>query len=393
MAHVKFEQIQEKNNDTYGHTPIQKAFEQGDVYGINFDKNRQLRSHIRLGIIGVGGVAQSKYFPAIARLRMIWEPIEVVAFAELREDQAKKVQAFYGGIWYSDYRIMLREAKLDGIIITSPDNLHVEQTLACLDAGIPVLVEKPIARSLNDARRMCQKAQDKSLILMTVANKRYSPPYYRAKKMISYGTVCNPAMFIGKFNLGYDYIDLFESGTIHLFDITRYLMGDVRSVRCIGINQYKKNKYNYPIDNAIITFEFSSGSIGMIYTSSSALNLKPWERVEVYGNHAWLDINDQYQLTLYDTETGPAKSWSPVQPNTLFFDEEFGGFMGIIENFAQAIRGVEQSLVSGWDGYKAYELLTASIISLLNGGQIINLPLNPELADQQVKNWLSQNLF
>ena len=51
---------------------------------------------------------------------------------------------------------------------------------------------------------------------MAVANKRYSPPYKRAKQVVKNGAVQNPALFVGKFNLGYPYVDLFESGTIHL---------------------------------------------------------------------------------------------------------------------------------------------------------------------------------
>jgi predicted dehydrogenase len=340
--------------DTYGHTPVEKAFGQGDVYGIGYDEARASRRKIRLGVIGAGGVAQSKYFPAVARLRMIWEPIEIAAFAEPRQDHARKVQGIYGGRVYADYLKMLAQEELDGVIVLGPDDLHAEHTLASLETGRNVLVEKPIARSLADAERMCRRADEKRLTLMTVATKRYSPPYRRAKRFIVEGPVNNPALFVGKFNLGYEYVDLFESGTIHLFDLARYLMGDVAAVSAVGVNKYGKNRRKYPVDNAVATFEFASGSVGSLYTSSSALSLKPWERVEVYGDHAWLSVEDQHELILYDGEQAPAKSWKPVVPNTLLFDEEFGGFMGIVENFSQAVRGADQPVVTGWDGYRAY---------------------------------------
>jgi predicted dehydrogenase len=195
-------------------------------------------------------------------------------------------------------------------------------------------------------------------------------------------------MYMGKFNLGYDYVDLFEAGTIHIFDMTRYLMGDVRQVRCIGTNRYKRSRRNYPIDNAISTFGFSSGAVGVVYTSATALSFKPWEKVEVYGDHAWLEVDDQYKLTIYDDEKGPSKYWTPVFPNTLIFDEEFGGFMGLIENFIQAIRGVEKPLVTGWDGYKAYELAVASELSLARNSEEVTIPLQPESADQETSAWL-----
>jgi predicted dehydrogenase len=195
-------------------------------------------------------------------------------------------------------------------------------------------------------------------------------------------------MFVGKFNLGYPYVDLFESGTIHLFDITRYLMGDVATVRCVGLDAYHQNKRKFPVDNAVAQFQFTSGGVGALYSSSSALSFKPWERVEVYGDYAWLDVDDQYKLTLHDSEMGGSKYWTPIVPNTLMFDEEFGGFMGLIENFLQVIRKEEQPLVTGWDGFRALEILSASELSLARDGAIISLPLDEGSAEKENLNWL-----
>lgn len=376
--------------NTYGHTPLKKAFEQGDVYGIGYDEERASRQKVRLALIGVGGVAQSKYLPAIARLRMIWEPVEVVAFAEPRTEQASKVRGVYGGRWYSDYRTMLAEEEIDGVLVVGPDDWHYEHTMASLEAHCHVLVEKPIARSLVAAEAMCRRADEEGRMLMSVANKRYSPPYRRARQLISEGPVAQPALFAGKFNLGYDYVDLLESGTIHLSDLVRYLMGDVKVLNALAVNRYQRSKQGYPLDNAVATFEFSSGAVGTIYTSASALSLKPWERVEVYGDHAWLAVEDQYTLTLYDSEEGPAHSWTAAMPNTLFFDEEFGGYMGVVENFLQAIRGQEAPLVTGWDGYRAYELNAACHLALSGQGPV-NLPLDPATVDSKVTEWLARS--
>lgn len=113
-----------------------------------------------------------------------------------------------------------------------------------------------------------------------------------------------------------------------------------------------------------------------------------WDRKwQVYADKAWLAVEDQYELRLYDSEQGPAKLWKPVMPNTLLFDEEFGGFMGLIENFLQVIRGDEQPLVTGWDGHKAYELNAASHLSMARG-EPVGLPLEPESADMECSRWL-----
>ena len=373
--------------DTYGHTPVKKAFELMDVYGVGFDEERAARSKVRLLIIGMGGVAQSKYLPAISRLRVIWEPVELVAFAEPREDQGEKIQQISGARWYRDYRKMLAEEDAHGVLILSPDDTHAEHTIASLEAGRHVVVEKPISRSLADAEKMCRLADEKALTLMTVATMRYSAPYRRAKSLIANGPVSNPALYVGKFNLGYDYVDLLESGTIHLFDLTRYFMGDLSTVKAIGINKYQRNRRKYPFDNLVASFEFESGAVGALYSSSSALSFKPWVRVEVYGDRAWLSVEDQYELVLHDSEEGPTKLWRPVIPNTLLFDEEFGGFMGVVENFLQAIRGIEKPLVTGWDGYRALELSVACHLSL-SRRDAVRLPLDPLSADKELLSWL-----
>lgn len=375
--------------DTYGHTSAVKAFEMADVYGIGFDEERAARRPLKLGFIGAGGVTQSKHLPAIWRLRTTWEPVQVPAVVTLNEVDGEKISELYGCRWYADYQEMLAEEQLDGVIVATPDEFHYEHTMACLERGLHVLVEKPIARSLVHAEQMCYLASQKGLVFFTVANKRYSPPYHKAKKFITEGPVSDPALFVGKFNLGYDYVWLMEQGTIHLFDITRYLMGNVNSVYALAVNMYNRNLAGYPFDNFTIALKFASGAVGTIYTSATSLSFKPWERVEVYGNKRWLAVEDQYELILYDEEEGPAKHWRPVIPNTLLFDEEFGGFVGMIDNFLQAIRGVEKPVATGWDGYRAYELTVAAHLSVLHN-ETIQLPLDPALADHEVQSWLKK---
>lgn len=356
--------------DTYAHTPLDKMFRQADVYGVGYDPQRAEKRPIRLAIIGCGGVAQSKHIPAIMRLRTIWEPVVLAAVCMRNEQQGRKVAETYRTHWYSNYIEMLDTEKPDGVLVLSPDNLHYEHAMACLSRGIHVMVEKPITRDLDKARELCEYAQRQGLILMTVSNKRYSPPYYRAKQ---HG-IEDPAMFVGKFNLGYDYVDILEGGTIHLFDLVRYFMGDVKALTAIGTRHYDFNRTGYEFDNACIQLEFVSGAVGAVYTSSAALSLKPWERVEIYGKNRWLAVEDQRTLLLYDDETGPTKLYEPVFPNTLIFDEEFGGFMGLIENFCECIRGNATPLVTGWDGMKAYELVVATHRSIREHRRI-ELPL------------------
>jgi len=76
-----------------------------------------------------------------------------------------------------------------------------------------------------------------------------------------------------------------------------------------------------------------------------------------------------------------------VIPNTLMFDEEFAGFMGLMENFLQVIRRQEAPLVTGWDGYRAYELNVATLLSL-HRQEPVSLPLDAAQADSERASFL-----
>lgn len=352
--------------DTYGHTPLERMVAGRDVYGIGYDVERARRAPVRLGIAGAGGVAQSKHLPAIARLRTLWEPVVVAAIAEPDVRQGQKVAALHACHHYTGLTEMLAAEELDGVLVLSPDSLHVEHGLTCIDAGVPVLVEKPLAPTLADARRLCEDADRHGILLMVVANKRYAPPYRRAQHLIAAGAIGTPHLLAGKFTLGYDYVDLLLDGSIHLFDMALYLLGPVASLYAA--------RAQAGAETIALTLTFDSGAVGALHTTASALSLKPWERVEVYGDGKWLAVEDQWELAIYDDEAGPTKSWRPALPNTLLFDEEFGGYMGQIEGFLQAIRGQETPRVTGWDGYRACELVAATHRSLETGGPV-TLPL------------------
>jgi predicted dehydrogenase len=125
--------------------------------------------------------------------------------------------------------------------------------------------------------------------------------------------------------------------------------------------------------NVVVTLEFTSGAVGGVVTSAAALSLHPWERVEIYGENAWLQVDDQSTLTLHAAEYEPAHVWSPVVPNTLLSAEEWGGYVGMLEAFLAAARG-ETTGFAPTDGYRALELVTATRLSLTRG-EPIDLPL------------------
>jgi predicted dehydrogenase len=379
----------DRYDSTFAHTPLHQMFDREDVYGIAPDDERSTRSPIRLGIIGAGGVTQAKYLPAVTHLRTLWEPIEVVAIADPDRSQGRKLQAIYGLRWYENHDEMLATEDLDGVLVASPDALHAAHATAALERGVPVLVEKPFSTSLTDAGRLCDRAAEPGVKLLAVANLRFNPAHRRARELIVRGDVPEAGLFVAKMTIGYPYVDLLEDATVHLFDLARFYMGDVISVTAKSART--PGWHGYPFAHGGVMLGFASGAVGMLATSSRALSLKPWQRVEVFGAGVWLAVDDLYELTVYDDEVGPTKSWRPVPTNTLLFDEELGGYTGMIQHFVDVIRHDAEPLVTGLDGYRSYELVAAAHIALASGREV-PLPLDPAVADHDMARILGRSI-
>jgi predicted dehydrogenase len=188
-------------------------------------------------------------------------------------------------------------------------------------------------------------------------------PWRRAERSAS---LKGPAtLFSGKFTLGYPYVNLLEGGAVHLLDLMVWLMGPVSRLHARGVHDGDGR-----LLSAVISASFASGAIGSLVTSAAGLSFKLWERVEVFGCNAFLLIDDQFETTLFDDETGPAKSWRPSVPNTLMFDEEFGGYVGQLENVLDAVRGLAPLGSSGFDGAAAVGLIEATRRSIEAGAEI-----------------------
>jgi predicted dehydrogenase len=375
--------------DVYGHTPLDKMFAGADVYGVGFDHDRADRRPLRLAMIGAGGVAQSKWLPALARLRTLWDPVELVGVADPAQDQGRKVERVHGCRWYSDHRQLLSEETPDAVVIASPDRLHAAHARDALNAGVAAPVEKPFCTSLAEASELSGLSAATGVTLMPVANLRFSPPFRRARQFVaSLEAFSAERVLLGKMHLGYDYVDLLEGATVHLFDLTRFLLGDVVEVRARGLGR-PEGAHRYPCRQAVISLDFGASGAAQLFTSTSALSLKPWLRVEVHGQGTWLVVDDVFELVLYDSETGPAKAWKPVLANTLLFDEEFGGYLPQLEHFLQVVRRQEEPTVVPTDGYRAVELITATHLAMASGNAI-PLPLDPNQADDELASLRSQ---
>ena len=124
----------------------------------------------RLGLIGVGAIAQVNHLPAIARLK----EVELVAVCDDDAEKSRALaQRYKVPHAFSDYERLLRLKDLDAVIIATPNHLHAPMTLAALDYGKHVLCEKPPARTAAETEMMAEAAKRSGKTLMYAMNKRF----------------------------------------------------------------------------------------------------------------------------------------------------------------------------------------------------------------------------
>jgi predicted dehydrogenase len=347
----------------YGHTAYAKAFTAGDVYGVGPDAERARKRPLAIAIAGCGGVAQAKWLPAIRFLQTRSEPVAIAGVFDIDAAAREKVSALSGARAFASLDALLAGVRPDLVLVLTSDDAHVHTARTAIAAGVPAMVEKPLARSLEEAHDLCRVAEARGVLLASVANKRFSPPYAMAQALVAEGRLKSPpTVFSGKFTLGYPYVDILEAGTIHLLDLAVWFMGPAASVTALGRFGAERR-----LESAVANITFASGAIGTIMTSSVAMSFKPWERVEIIGRNAMLVVEDQLELTLHDEETGPSQSWRPAIPNTLLFDESFGGYAGLLENVLDAVRGLAPLSATGRDGAAAVALVEAIHRSIASG--------------------------
>ena len=339
----------------FGHTPYDAAFTRGDVYGVAPDKNRSDKLPLSVAIAGAGGVAQAKWIPAIHYLRMKGEPVTLAGIADPCAEAAAKAASLAHAEPFAETASMLDTMQPDLLLVLATDQAHVPVASEAIERGVACLIEKPLAPGYDQAAALVRRAAAAGSLLAVVANKRFSPPYAMAKALVDGGALKSaPTVFTGKFTLGYPYVDLLDGGTVHLLALVQWFMGPVAKLHARGIRRNDGR-----LLSAVISFSFASGAIGTLTTSAGAMSFKPWERVEIVGRNAFLVVDDQIETTLYDEETGPAKSWRPAVPNTLLFDEAFGGYAGLLENVLDAGRGLAHLAVPASQGAAAVGLIEA----------------------------------
>jgi len=139
------------------------------------------------GIIGTGGIAK-----AFANDLQYLEGHQVKAVASRTKENATNFSLKYNKcIAYDNYEAFVQDPSLDGIYVATPNHLHLEHTLLALNAGKPVLCEKPFAMNSYEVQLMVDTARRKNVLLVEAMWARFLPHMIHVKKIVESGILGN----------------------------------------------------------------------------------------------------------------------------------------------------------------------------------------------------------
>jgi predicted dehydrogenase len=202
---------------------------------------------LRVGAIGTGAISQQQHLPSWQELEAEGR-VELVAVCDVVEQRAEESKETFGARKaYTDYTDMLAREDLDIVDICTQNRLHHATTMAALEAGAHVLVEKPIAMNTAEAEEMVETARKKGLTLMVAQHLRFAPEHEKMKAVIDRGDLgaiyTGNAVWVrrrgipgwGRFHvksesLGGPLIDI----GVHMMDLCAWYMGNPRPVAASG---------------------------------------------------------------------------------------------------------------------------------------------------------------
>jgi predicted dehydrogenase len=149
-------------------------------------ERRMSGKKLRIGIIGMGWYAAADHVPNFRATGRA----EIVAAAR-RDPQrlALALRELSIPQGFTDWREMLEKTKLDAVVVSTPHNYHVEPTLAALERGLHVLLEKPLATSIPDARTILRAAEQSDRVVMMGVNRRGDPSWQSAQRALASGQI------------------------------------------------------------------------------------------------------------------------------------------------------------------------------------------------------------
>jgi len=312
---------------------------------------------LRFGMVGAGRIAQT-YAQAFKTV----EHAQLVAVSDVRLDAATSLASGLNCQSFDSYQRMGVEAELDAVIVCSPPVTHAEIGCFFLERKVNVLCEKPLSIDSNSARLMLSTARSNGVKLTMASKFRYVDDVIRAKSVVASGLIGDVIHFENTFAAHVDMSNrwnsvpgisgggvLIDNGT-HSVDLMRYFLGPIAEVYVVDGKRIQGLPVDETVHMVVRTTTGVTGSVDLSWTIN-----KDASYISIYGSRGTISLG--WNEAKYREETKPwvvfGKGYDKIQ-----------AFRSQIDNFAQAVRGEQQLLITAEDALASVSVIESAYRSL-----------------------------
>lgn len=347
---------------------------------------------LRIGIIGTGGIADAHISGYLA----FGGECEIVALADVLPGKAGSKAAAFGlsdAVGYDDPLQMIAEAGLDLVSIATPPSTHAALSIAALDAGVHVLVEKPMAPSLEECDAVLAAQQRSGKLLSVVAQNRFRDDLATLKSVVDSGLLgsISHVRVDSAWWRGLPYYDLWWRGTwekegggctlnhaIHHIDLLLWLLGRPTEIAAMLANAQHPNSEVEDLSVAVLRYER-----GLAQLTSSVVHHGEEQEIVIQGEHArvsqpWKVVAERSGAAGFPDKERDLDKQAAIQAVVDAREPlTHTGHAGQIGDVLAAIRDGRAPVADGRDGRNAIEVVTAIYKAGIEH-QLVSLPLTAE---------------
>lgn len=336
---------------------------------------------LRFALIGCGRIAQ-KHIDAIAKL----ESAELVAVADTNDKRASQIGKQCDVPFYKNYLEMLNDESIDVVNILTPSGLHAKNVLDIASFKKHIVVEKPMALTLNDADAMIKACDENGVKLFVVKQNRYNLPVLKLAEAVKAGRFGKPVLGTVRVRWCRDqkYYDqddwrgtwamdggVFANQASHHIDLLEWLMGDVESVFAKSATHLVNIEVE---DTGVVLLKFCNGALGVIEATTATRPKDLEGSISILGENGSVEIsgfavNEMKVWNFKEAQEHDAdvlKNYSQNPPDVYGF-----GHQAYLQNVVDCILHNKKALVDGLEGRKSLELIHAIYESIETGKEII----------------------
>ena len=331
---------------------------------------------IAMGIIGVGGWGE------LHATVYAYEPqVDLVAVCDLDASRASHVAEQHGAKrHYTDYRELLADKDIRAVSIVTPDFSHTEIAVAAAEAGKDILLEKPMATTVEECERIGAAAKKAGVTLMVDFHNRWNPIFYKARSAIERGQLGVPKLIYLRLNdqimfpaehlpwAGKSSIAWFVGS--HCVDLTSWLFDDeVRRVFSVARSGVLEGMGIPTPDFFETVLEYKKGGVAVVEncwilpgTTPAVIDFK----CEVIGTEG-VTYMDGAKHRAYEKYTKDVAKYSDVLVRPTVFDKPIGFAVESIRYFVECLVKNQQPCVGAAEGTAATRIICAVNESVKTG--------------------------